>query len=290
MIVSCNEPVGDFHAKHEVERHILSILEEAGSYYTQCGLVKAVRERISTVPREMVRCAVKSMVLSGVLAYVHKCGSTCLALRPSGALRVSDRIVLQRDSGPDPLVQDGIVVRLASGASFGAGDHPTTRLALRGLDFAVAQLARRKLPCSAAALDIGTGSGVLAIAAAKLGVGQVMGIDNDPVACHEALANAKANDLRQKVNILYGTLAEFSAGPFDLLLANLRPPTLAAILDRMIELMNPEGGYWILSGFREQERSALISVLPNRACEMWSATEKTWCAEVFHLAPDAGAL
>jgi ribosomal protein L11 methyltransferase len=129
-------------------------------------------------------------------------------------------------------------VVLDPGMAFGTGTHPTTALCLEALD---AALAARP---GASALDVGTGSGLLAIAARKLGAGRVVATDNDPVAVRVAQENAARNGVELEV-----TGAEVSAvvGPFDLVVANILANTLVELAPALAGQVAP-GGTLLLSG------------------------------------------
>ena len=276
------------HPQLAIEYFILSVVEQSHSCVAMAALLTAVQGRVPEATRTQVRAAVKSMVVSGLLAYAEKCGTSCLVVGHNVSARVSERIFLTPGRLPDPQVAGAVVIRLTSGASFGMGDHPTTRMALRGLDCLAMCLAKDLRIETANALDIGTGTGVLAIAAAKLGFKHVVAVDIDAVACYEALLNATANNVQQVLEIVFGTLEALTTRRFDVILANLRPPTLVALAPKMIEMTNP-GGFWIISGFRDHERPALLSALPQRCRELQVETDKAWCASVCQLYPSAGA-
>lgn len=131
---------------------------------------------------------------------------------------------------------------------FGTGHHATTRLCLRALQDE--SMAGKRV------LDVGTGSGVLALAAAKLGAAGVTAIDNDPDAIANARENAALNHLR--VNLRCEGLGPHvpAGGPFDVVLANLTGATLiqhAAALERACA----GGGALIVSGLREEEEAGV---------------------------------
>jgi ribosomal protein L11 methyltransferase len=100
---------------------------------------------------------------------------------------------------------DEIVILLDPGMAFGTGQHPTTRMCLLAL--------QERLTAGARVLDLGTGSGILAIAAALLGAADVVALDSDPLAVDIARANVAANGVEEKVDVAEGSLG--AAWPFD---------------------------------------------------------------------------
>jgi len=126
------------------------------------------------------------------------------------------------------------------GMAFGTGQHATTRSCLLLLERAMDDRGVTR------ALDVGTGSGVLAIALVKLGVLEVWAIDTDPMACTIAAANAVCNGVETCVHIR-SSLDEVS-GAFDLVTANLFANLLEEMAVRLVGLLRP-GGVLICSGF-----------------------------------------
>ena len=137
--------------------------------------------------------------------------------------------------------------------AFGTGLHPTTRLCLAALD----DLADRGRLDGARVLDVGCGSGILSIAAAKLGAASVLAVDTDPIAIEATIANAARNGLADRIAARPGSLPT-GDGPFDVLLANL----IASLLVQLATLLRDElrpGGTLLASGIfidREAEVSA----------------------------------
>jgi ribosomal protein L11 methyltransferase len=131
-----------------------------------------------------------------------------------------------------------VEVTLDPGMAFGTGTHPTTSLCLAAMS---ERLAARP---DASVLDVGTGSGLLAIAARKLGAPQVVGNDNDPIAIRVALENAALNGVR--VDFDLRDVPE-QPGPFDLILANILANTLCELAPAIAAQLAP-GGVVLLSG------------------------------------------
>ena len=137
-----------------------------------------------------------------------------------------------------------IVLRIDAGAAFGDGAHPTTQLCL-------AALARHVTP--GALIDLGTGTGVLAVAAAKLGAAPILAVEIDAAAVAVARANVASNQVASSVQVEQGSLADVVAGCFGvthapLVVANILAHVLVDFFAQgLVETVTP-GGLLILSG------------------------------------------
>lgn len=160
--------------------------------------------------------------------------------------QISDRLWIV-PTWHQPPTSDAVVVRLDPGVAFGTGTHPTTRLCLAWLD------ENMRLGCSV--LDYGCGSGILAIAAAKLGAGDVMGIDIDPQALAAARANASTNDVAASYTDSHG-LSQ-SATTFDIVLANILSNPLKLLAPALLARVSTHGSL-VLSGILERQAEELI--------------------------------
>ena len=163
---------------------------------------------------------------------------------------------------------DRPVIVIEPSTGFGTGHHPTTRLCLRLLQQIEVRGAR--------VLDIGTGSGVLALAAWKLGAGDVVAIDNDPDALDNARANIARNGAAPSIDIIQDDLEGLRIARADLVLANLTGAVLvryAAELRRLVV----DGGYLVLSGFAPAD----VAVIKTAFAGWPTIAEKTegdWAA------------
>lgn len=163
-------------------------------------------------------------------------------------IRVGRRLVVcpswtEYEAGPGE-----VVVRLDPGMAFGTGHHPTTRLCL-------AELERRMRP-GARVLDVGTGSGILAIAAAGLGASKVLGLDRDATACTVARRNVRANGAARPVRVVRGSIPRPDASGFDLVLANISAKVLTELASPLAEAMAPDG-LLIASGVLEEQSESV---------------------------------
>jgi ribosomal protein L11 methyltransferase len=245
---------------------------------TPLELIRLLRLNLPGVDSALAKQVIRQMVEAKELLYTNHFSISHLELNRLGVTQVSDRISLRSATAPSFSKSRQIEILLSSGAAFGRGDHPTTRLALRSLDRIVHSLLReqgRKNDRSYTALDVGTGSGVLAMAAVMLGMCRAIGLDTDPVACYEAQGNLRINELHGRLAIVAGSLDVVKRGKFDLVLANLRPPTLCALMPQLKDISSPSS-FWVLSGFRPCETSALVACLPDDFSVLWNETEQDW--------------
>jgi ribosomal protein L11 methyltransferase len=149
------------------------------------------------------------------------------------------RIVIVPSWLDEPIGPDEVALRLDPGMAFGTGLHPTTRgclTLLQGLG-----------PMPKRAIDVGSGSGILAIAALALGVTSVDCLDTDPVAVEATLANAAANDVADRITSVRGTLSTASAQRYPLVLANLVAALLVELAEPLAAHTEP-GGTLLASG------------------------------------------
>ena len=161
-------------------------------------------------------------------------------------IKVSDRlwIVPSWHESPDPAAVNLI---LDPGMAFGTGSHPTTRLCLEWLE--------RQVSADCSVLDYGCGSGILAIAAARLGAGKVAGVDIDP----QAVEAAKANAERNGVSALFADSAEPVAGEYDLVVANILSNPLRVLAPAICAHVR-SGGRLALSGILREQAEEIIGL------------------------------
>jgi ribosomal protein L11 methyltransferase len=188
-------------------------------------------------------------------------------------LRLGRRLVIKPSWRRHRKADDEVVIDLDPGMAFGTGLHPTTRLCLEALE------ARADRGPLGRALDVGCGSGILSIAAVKLGATRALGVDIDPIAIEATLANARHNRVGKRVRARDGTIPS-GEGPFDLVLANLIAGLLVEHAATLAAELTP-GGTLIASGIfidREPEvRRALeaagLEVTGRRYETDWVALE-----------------
>ena len=197
-------------------------------------------------------------------------------------LRIGRRVVIRPPWRRHRRRPGDVVLSLDPGMAFGTGLHPTTRLCLAAVETLAEEglLARGTARGGTArVLDVGCGSGILAIAAGKLGAGEMLGVDTDPIAVEATAANARLNGLVRRLRVRRGSIPS-GDGPFALVLANL----IASLLVQLAEALRDElvpGGRILASGiFRDREgdvRAAFdaagLTVTRRWAEEDWVALE-----------------
>lgn len=150
------------------------------------------------------------------------------------------------------------------GMAFGTGDHPTTRGAVR--------LLQRQMSPGLVVADLGAGSGVLAITAAKLGASRVFAVEYDPDAIPNAEENVRRNDVEGIVHVFEGDAAVLLplVAPVDLIVANIISSVLVELLPAMQAALTP-GGVAILAGILVDERDAMLEALQ---ADGWTVREE----------------
>lgn len=169
-------------------------------------------------------------------------------------LRIGRRLVVKptwRDYTPQ---LDDLVIELDPGMAFGSGLHPTTRLCLEALE--------DHFHTSATLLDVGTGSGILAIAAARLGALRVLALDTDPLAVQIARENVALNQVESLVCVEVGTVQNFAlqSPTWDLVVANIMAETIIELTPWLGASLSP-GGTLIASGIIPDRADAVLDSL-----------------------------
>lgn len=169
-------------------------------------------------------------------------------------LWISDRLILASPADAEYIKADPRAIILEAAQAFGTGTHPTTQMCLREIE--------AHLVAGDHVLDVGTGSGILAIAAARLGAGRVVAIDVNPHACRVARANVGHNGFDRVVPVAAGTpnILGRVAG-FDLVLANLDSAGEAKSWLPALSRLCRTGGKIVLSGFQAPGEAAVLAAL-----------------------------
>jgi ribosomal protein L11 methyltransferase len=173
-------------------------------------------------------------------------------------LRVGRRIVIRPTWRRHRRQPGDIVLALDPGMAFGTGLHPTTRLCLAALE----SLGDRGVLSGARVLDVGSGSGILSIAAGLLGAASILAVDVDPIAVEASVANARRNRLGRVVRAREGS-APSGEGPFDIVLANLIASLLVTLADGLVADLRP-GGTLLASGIFANREAEVVAAFVAR--------------------------
>jgi ribosomal protein L11 methyltransferase len=188
-------------------------------------------------------------------------------------LRVGRRLVIRPTWRRHRRRPDDVVLALDPGMAFGTGLHPTTRLCLAGVE----GLADRGTLQGARVLDVGCGSGILAIAAVRLGATEAVGVDTDPIAVEATIANARRNGLGRRIRARVASLPSGDA-PFDVVLANLIAGVLVPLAPGLAAELRP-GGSLIASGiFVDREADVTAAFVAAGLAIRDRSAEGDWVA------------
>jgi ribosomal protein L11 methyltransferase len=169
--------------------------------------------------------------------------------------RVGRRLVIRPTWRRHRAAPDDVVLALDPGMAFGTGLHPTTRLCLAALE----ALADDGRLAGSRMLDVGCGSGILAIAALQLGAATALGVDTDPIAVDATRANARRNGLGRRIEAREGSLPSH-APPFDVVVANLVAGVLVPLAPALRDELRP-GGTLLASGIFVDRESDVLAAL-----------------------------
>ncbi|MBN2373723.1 50S ribosomal protein L11 methyltransferase [bacterium] len=183
--------------------------------------------------------------------------------------KISERIVVKptwRGYAPNP---NEIVLEIDPGMAFGTGLHPTTRMCIN--------LIEKYLRAGQSFLDIGTGSGILMVAAAKLGAGKVAGIDIDDTAVKIARDNLRLNGIMPEIfEVRSGHLTENIEDAFDVVAANIVSGVIIDLLCKINHVLK-KSGLFICSGIITEDQNKVIEGIKRTGFEIVEVlTEKEW--------------
>jgi len=205
-----------------------------------------------------------------------------------GPIRIGRRLVIVPAwmDAPEP---DRVPVKIDPGMAFGTGTHPSTQLCLELLEEQFASSSILQSPSSilhtpSTIIDIGCGSGILSIAALKLGAQQALGVDTDVQSLENARANADLNGVADKLHLAPGSVAEILIGQFVLssapvVVANIFAPVLIRLLDAGLADLVDHGGALILGGILQEQAPRVIDAANSKGLKLLETRQRTdWIA------------
>ncbi len=180
-------------------------------------------------------------------------------------LKLGERIVVKpswRNYDPAP---DDVVLEMDPGLAFGTGLHPTTQLCVEALEGSVRPGMR--------VLDLGTGTGVLALIAAKLGAVEIVAVDNDVNAVVVARRNARHNDVAHAIRFVHGSLDDVS-GAYELVVVNILAPVIIKMVAEGLVARVQTGGKLVTSGILEEQADEVREALQAAGLHIVSRRQK----------------
>jgi ribosomal protein L11 methyltransferase len=198
-------------------------------------------------------------------------------------LRIGNRLVIKPTWENFPATGDDIILELDPGMAFGTGTHPTTMLCLSILERILSGKnieSGSELKKNSSVLDVGTGSGILSIAAALLGAESVTAIDIDPDAIRVAIDNCTLNRVTAMV-AASDTPLHLISGSFDIILANILAEELVRLAPELVQRISP-AGFLILSGILTEKEDLVVNGFSNFNITLTEiAREGEWSCIVF---------
>ncbi|HEX6010244.1 MAG TPA: 50S ribosomal protein L11 methyltransferase [Geminicoccaceae bacterium] len=244
------------------------------------------RERPDPAPLEAAlarACAAAGSVLEGVavepVPETDWVAAASLRLPPI----VAGRFVVHGSHARGALPAGLVPVEVEAGLAFGSGEHATTRSCLLAID----RLARTRR--FRRVLDLGCGSGVLAIAAARCWTAEVVAVDNDPIAVRVAAENARTNFVAARVRAVladgYRHPLVRRRAPFDLVLANILADPLVELAPALRRHLAP-GGHAVVSGLLDRQADAVVAAHREQGLRLADRLDHgPWTALVMRLPP-----
>ena len=257
---------------------VITTIASSAAKITPSVLEKRLVDRYG-LNKNQIKTVIRDLVVSGELTYTYEFGCTFLERAFTKPVRISRHVVLSPPDHSFRFKPNDVVVQITPGASFGAGNHPTTRLAIKAIEFALLDDPAIEKKQTGSVLDVGPGSGVLILTAVLGGMEDGLGIDIDPCARVEAAVNVKINGLEDLIKIS-GQSLDTVDQRYAMVLANLRYPSLKRLYARLAEV-TAERGTLILSGIKNDEVDDLLKVYTrSRFKHLWSADELGWTGVV----------
>ncbi len=265
-------------ARQKDRQAILDILSQSATRLSAQEYIKQIKKNLS-IPGRSAKKLLQTLIDEQELSYHYLYGTTYVEQCFLKPVKVTDHFTLLPPGFSQPCSNKHIQIYLHQGISFGSGQHPTTRLCLEGIDYCIFSTPRPNPDHPLLGADIGTGSGVLALAMSLAGIDQCNAWDIDPVSVNEAKKNIALNRLNEKINLFDHYFVE-TPNTFSIICANLRWPTLK-FLKKILYTSLKKDGILILSGVRVWEKELLTDAYTQKGFSLlWQKDEKDWSAFV----------
>lgn len=258
---------------------LLTIFYQSDVKLTAQAYIKKIKTQFSISFLEAKKI-VQQLIDTQELSYHYLYGATYVEKSFLKPVSITQHFILtppgfQSQSKQSKIDSSQIEVVIDPGISFGSGQHPTTQLCLAAIEVCFFEKQKIAANKNLIGADIGTGSGVLAMAMCLSGLASCNAYEIDPISINEAKKNIALNHLTQKIKLIEDVMKE-SRNRFSIIAANLRTPTLAALSNIIFNSLKHKG-IAILSGIREWEKDQLITVYSKKGFELvWQQDKKNW--------------
>ena len=281
MLSNIKIPVDGFLQKTDLQaiiNDVIAMIAASTAKMTPAALRRKLSDEYE-LNNQQIKSVFRELVLSGQLNYTYDFGHTFLELSFKKPVVISRHVVLTPPGHSYRSKPKDVIVKIKPGASFGIGNHPSTRLAIKAIEFVLLDNKFIKHPEKSRVLDVGTGSGVLILTAVLGGMGGGMGIDIDSCARVEAAENIKINGREDRIMISAQSLTAIDQ-LFTMVLANLRYPSLKNLMVRLTDVTDKRG-ILVLSGINESELDDLLKIYTKTYFKtLWTAVELGWAGVV----------
>lgn len=256
-----------------LKQTILNLISDSDKRLSQSEIETVLSSKLS-IPRKMIRKTIAELISEKELEYTYQFGNSYVEKSFNRPVRISSSVIVKPYNQKFTPADSDIVIDIFPGVSFGSGEHPTTRLCVQGIEYAFREKKLIRDFSHSTVFDIGTGSGILAIAALKFGIETGIGTDTDRCSISEAKKNAQINGLENRLRIL--TPSEQTDGSYSLITANLRFPDIMRLFPVISKNAQP-GKPVVLSGIRPEEVNAVIDRYTKKTFNcLHTSEEKNW--------------
>ncbi len=241
-------------------RYAVEILSESEIGLTPGVLKKKIVQKTG-ISGNVAKQVIRELIDKGEFVYTYVFGSNYVELSFLRPVQVTEHFTLSPWITTGSGKETDMEIIIDPGISFGSGRHPTTRLCLEALEYIFFKKRLLNQDRILKAADIGTGSGVLAIAVERAGIADCFAIDTDPNAIAEAKRNIKLNRLEKEINVTDSKIG--NSEKFSLICANLRVPTLKKLLSLLYDITYKDS-LLVLSGVRIWETDDFLRSCLNQ--------------------------
>jgi ribosomal protein L11 methyltransferase len=184
--------------------------------------------------------------------------------------RIGRRFLVRPTWNEGNVNEGDLIITIDPGMAFGTGTHETTTLCIEGLE--------ETLVSGDRVLDMGTGTGILAIAACRLGASHVFAIDVDPQAVEAAQENVELNGVADQVTVSGERVGQVIGQPVDGIVVNIVAEVIEMVIDEMDQVLRP-GGWIVASGILNEKRDHLLSLWEEKGMELVDGKSMgDWCS------------